>query len=187
MATQLPPYFRYKLSLRSWKKSEGISTGGGCTKQGPENPGTCFGTYQIADLAFDRRLRSLWKRSRRCLGSMNRRSWRPVFGGMLQEDKNWGPCCEIWMLGAHWELSVMKVLLGQPLPKYNSLPRSQTFCSSPWLSRLAALKSFSQFLHSFLTHGKESKPLMSQCCLQGQCVESADAEFEPSSLSRAVS
>lgn len=101
----------------------------------------------------------------------------------------------LWYLNARCPLGIvcegpLKVSLSQSIIAFPSLTPSVVphgWQPQTCLLRLPALKAFSQFLHSFLTHGKESKPLQSQRCRQGQCVESVDVQFEPSSLSRAVS
>lgn len=76
-------------------------------------------------------------------------------------------------------------MIAFPSPKSFVIPYGQQV--QTLLLRLPSLKACPQFLHNFLTHGKESKPLLCQLCLHGCLVESADLEFEPRSLGRAVS
>lgn len=68
--------------------------------------------------------RHLWYWAPHSICSINRRSSRPGFGGLLYEVKEWGP----WVLGPefhmpYWKFTVMEVIQVQTLPRYSSPPQ----------------------------------------------------------------
>lgn len=126
LAIQHPPHFKSELSLKRWRQFGGIPAGREWANWGIEGPcrvslsDTYFGSMACA-LGFDWEPWShRWHRAPDSPCSINRRSSRSGFGGLLLEAKEWGA----WILESEFQMPTGNwlwwwgVSLGQPLPGY---------------------------------------------------------------------
>lgn len=128
LTTPSSPHFMLEFFTQRLKEFWGYLSRRGISKMSSPEAGQVPVTYHAwaaEALGFDwGSCRHLWYWAPHSICSINRRSSRPGFGGLLYEVKEWGP----WVLGPefhmpYWKFTVMEVIQVQTLPRYSSPPQ----------------------------------------------------------------